>query len=199
MSLPIRGRGGRRLFRIGPKNTHWIEDVEILPPVKFHWIPFSGFRREVKNVSVNQGRVAILFFRSVWKKNPANLEEVFEMLLPVKFCWIPFSGFIVRDSLPLYPLFISAVETADIKSGYRGRESRTSGFRTEVKNVSTDQRPVRPSCFSDRPEKHKLGWGHWDISSCQVSLNSVQRFQKRSKKCLSQSANWQFLHEDTQA
>ena len=56
------------------------------------------------------------------------------------------AGFhVVRDSLPLYPLFISAVcglfsapiptfyigglwvnpQTADIKSGYRGRESRT--------------------------------------------------------------------------
>ena len=28
-----------------------------------------------------------------------------------------------------------------------------SGFRGEVKNVSANQRPGRPSCFSDRPEK----------------------------------------------
>ena len=41
--------------------------------------------------------------------------------------------------------------------------------------------------FFDRPEKHKLGRGHWDLASCQVSLNSVQRFQRRSRKCLSQS------------
>ena len=41
--------------------------------------------------------------------------------------------------------------------------------------------------FSDRPEKHKLGRGHGDLASCQVSLNSVQRFQRRSPKCLSQS------------
>ena len=33
------------------------------------------------------------------------------------------------------------------------------GFRGEVKNVSANQRPGRPSCFSDRPEKHKLGRG----------------------------------------
>ena len=45
--------------------------------------------------------------------------------------------------------------------------------------------PGRPFLFSDRPEKYKL-WGHWDLASCQVSLNSVQRFQ-RSQKCLSQS------------
>ena len=41
--------------------------------------------------------------------------------------------------------------------------------------------------FSDLPKKHKLGRGCWDLSSCQVSLNSVQRFQRRSPKCLSQS------------
>ena len=34
--------------------------------------------------------------------------------------------------------------------------------------------------------KIKLCRGHWDLASCQVSLNSVQRFQ-RSRKCLSQS------------
>ena len=56
-------------------------------------------------------------------------------------------------------------------------------FRGEVENALTNQRPGRPSCFSDRPEKHKL----WDPASCQVSLNSVQRFQTRSRKCVSQS------------
>ena len=58
-----------------------------------------------------------------------------------------------------------------------------SAFRGEVENVSANQRPGRPSCFSDRPEKHKLGREHWDLASCQVFLNSVQRFQRRSQKC----------------
>ena len=98
MSQPIRGQGGHLVFPIGPKNTNLVEDVEILLPVKFHWIPFSGFRGEVGNASANQ-------------------------------------------------------------------------------------RPGRPSCFSDRPEKHKLGRGRWDLDSCQVSLNSVQQFQRRSWKC----------------
>ena len=31
----------------------------------------------------------------------------------------------------------------------------------------------------------KLGSGRWDLASCQVSLNSIQRFQRRSQKCLS--------------
>ena len=91
------------------------------------------------------------FFLLIGPKN-TNSEEDVEILLPVKFRWIPFSG-----------------------------------FRGAVENVSANQRPGRPSCFSDRPEKHKLGRGRWDLASCQVSLNSVQRFQRRSRKCLSQS------------
>ena len=35
--------------------------------------------------------------------------------------------------------------------------------------------------------KHRLGKGRWDLASCQVSSNSVQRFQRRSRKCLSQA------------
>ena len=41
--------------------------------------------------------------------------------------------------------------------------------------------------FTFRSEKHKLGRGHWDLASCQVSLNSFQRFQRRSRKYLSKS------------
>ena len=54
MSQPIRGQGGHLVFLIRPKNTNLVEDVEILLPVKFRWIPFSGFRGEVENVSANQ-------------------------------------------------------------------------------------------------------------------------------------------------
>ena len=98
MSQPIRGQGGHLVFPISPKNTNLVEGVDILLPVKFRWILFSGFRGEVGNVSANQ-------------------------------------------------------------------------------------RPGRPSCFFDWPEKHKLGRGCWDLASCQVSLNSVQPFQRRSRKC----------------
>ena len=98
MSQPIRSQGGHLVFPIGPKNTNLVEDVEILLPVKFRWILFSGFRGEVENVSANQ-------------------------------------------------------------------------------------RPGWPSCFSDRPDKHKLGRGCWVLPSCQVWLNSVQWLQRRSWKC----------------
>ena len=51
-----------------------------------------------------------------------------------------------------------------------------SCFR-EVDNVSANQRPVHPSCFSNRHEKHKLGRGR----SCFL-LNFL-----RSRKCISKS------------
>ena len=35
MSQLIRGQGGHLVFQIGPKNTNFVEDVEILLPVKF--------------------------------------------------------------------------------------------------------------------------------------------------------------------
>ena len=146
MSQPIRGQGGHLVFPISTKNTKLVEDIEILLPFKFRWIPFSDFRGEVENVSANQrpGRSSC-FFRSAQN---TNLVEDVEFLLPVKFRWIPFSG-----------------------------------FRGQVENVSATQRPGRPYCFSDRPEKHKLGRGCWVLASCQVSLNSIQWFQRRSRKC----------------
>ena len=58
-----------------------------------------------------------------------------------------------------------------------------SGFRAEVQNVSANQSPGQPSCFSDQPEKHKLGRGRLDHTSCPVLLNSIQQFQRRSWKC----------------
>ena len=106
-------------------------------------------RRSRKCLNQSEARVVILFFRSARKTQ--TVEDV-EILFPVKFSWIP-----------------------------------VSGFRREVKNVSVNQRPGHPSCFSDWPEKHKLGRKPWDLASWQLSLYFVQRFQRRSRKCPSQS------------
>ena len=54
MSQQIRGLGGHLGFPIGPKNTSLVEHIEILLPVKFRRIPFSGLREEIKSVSANQ-------------------------------------------------------------------------------------------------------------------------------------------------
>ena len=77
---------------IGPINTILEEDVRILLSVKFHWIPLSGFRGKVENVSANQrpGRPSCFFWLA--RKTQKLLEDV-EILLPVKFHWMPFRGF----------------------------------------------------------------------------------------------------------
>ena len=54
MSKPIMGHGGHLFLPIGQKNTDLVKDVEVLLPVNFRRILFSGFREEVENVSANQ-------------------------------------------------------------------------------------------------------------------------------------------------
>ena len=66
------------------------------------------------------------------------------------------------------------VEVIEILFPVKFHWTQIDSLRVEVKNVSANQRPGRPSCFSDQHKKHKLGRGHWDLFSCQVSLNSVQ-------------------------
>ena len=185
-------------FPIGLKNTNLVEGIESLLPVKWGWIPFSGFREQVGNVSANQTRVAILFFQSArktqtWlralrscflssfvKFRSAVPEEKSKMSQPIR----DQGGHLV---FPIRPKNTNLVEGLEILLPVRFRCIPISGFRGEVENVSANQKPVQPSCFSDPPEKHKLGRGPWDLASCQVSLNSVQRFQRKSRKCLSQS------------
>ena len=118
MSQPIRGQGGHLVFPIGLKNKNLVEDIEILLPVKFRWIPFSGFRGELREVEMSHP-IRDQSDHIVFPMGPknTNLVEDIEILLPIKFRWIPFSG-----------------------------------FRGEVENVSTNQRPGRPSCFSDQPK-----------------------------------------------
>ena len=60
-------------------------------------------------------------------------------------------------------------------------------FKSIFKNISANQRSGWPSCFSDRPDKHKLGRGHWDFGSCLTLLNFAHRFHRRTGKWISQS------------
>ena len=150
ISQPIRSWGGHLVFLTGPKNTNLGEDIEILLPVKFCWILYSGFRGEVENFSA--------------KQRPGR---------PSCYSDRPEKHKLGRGHWDLASCQVSL--------------NSVQRFRGEVKYVSANQRPGRPSCFSDQPEKHKLDRGCWDLASCQVSLNSVQRFQRRSWICLSQS------------
>ena len=76
---------------IRPKNTNLVEDAGILLPVKFRWIPFSGFGGEFENILANQRPGWPTYFFD--RPKHANIVEYVEVLLPVKFSWIPFSRF----------------------------------------------------------------------------------------------------------
>ena len=57
-------------------------------------------------------------------------------------------------------------------------------FRSVISEKSKMSQPIRGQ--GDHlvvPIGHKLGRRHWDLASYEVSLNSVQLFQSRSRKC----------------
>ena len=143
-------QGSNFCLFIGPKNTILEEDVEILLPIKFHWIRFSGFRGEVENVSANQ--------------RPGR---------PSCFSDWPSKHKLGRGRLDLDSCQVSL--------------NSIQRFQRRSHKYLSQSEARRPSCFSDRPEKHKLGRGRLDLASCQDLLNSLQRFLQRSRKCLGQS------------
>ena len=129
-----------------------------------------------------------------------NLVEGIKILLSVKFRWIPFSGLEEKSKVSqptrgqgchlVFPISLkntNLVESVEILLLDKFRWIPFSGFWWEVETFSANKRPGRLSCFSDRPKKHKPGRERWDLASCQVLSNSVQRFQRRSRKYLSQS------------
>ena len=193
-------QGGNFCLLIGLKNTNLVEYVEIVLPVKFRWILFSSFRGGVENVSANQTPRRQSCF-PIGSKNK-NLEEDVEIWSCFLSSFVEFHSAVSEEKskmsqpmrgqgghlvFPIGPKNTNLVEAVKILPRVNFGWIPFSGFREVVENVSANQTPGRPSCFSYRPEKHKLRRGRWDVASCQVSLNSIQRIQRRSRKWLSQS------------
>ena len=191
--------GGHLVFPIGLKNTNLVEAVEILLPVKFRWIPFSGFYGEVENVSANQrpGRLSCFSDRPEKHKLGRGLWDLasYQVSLNLVQWFQRRSRKCLSQSWAMAAIFFfsidpkntNLVEGFEILLPVKFRRILFSGFREEVENVSANQKLGPPSCFSNQPKNHKLGRRPWDLASCQVSLNLVQRFLLRSRKCLSQS------------
>ena len=130
-------------------------------------------------------------------KNTNVIEDV-EILVPVNF--VEFNSSVSEEKprmsaiqkpggqlvFPIGRTNTSLAEDVKILLPSKFRWIPNSGHRGEVENVPVNQRPGWPSCLSDRPENHKLCRGRWDLASFQVSLNSIQWFQ-RSRKCRRQS------------
>ena len=64
-----------------------------------------------------------------------------------------------RLVFPIGPKNTNMVEDVEILLPVKFPRIPFNDFRGEVENVSANQRPGWPSCFSDWPEKHKLGRG----------------------------------------
>ena len=71
----------------------------------------------------------------------------------------PIRGQVGHLVFQIGPKITNLVEDIKILLRVKFRRITFSGFRGEVEKVSANQRPGRPSCFSDGPEKHKLGRG----------------------------------------
>ena len=206
---------------ISPKNTNLVEDFEILIPVKFCWIPISGFRGKVENLLANQRPGRPSCFSELTEKHKlgrgrwdlASCQVSFNSVQQVenvsayqrpgrpscfsdrpekhklgRGLWDLASCQVSLNSVPRFQrrsrkclsqsearaailFFRSAlkntdlVEDVEILLPVEFRCILYSSFRGEVENVSANQRPGRPSCFPDRPKKHKLGRGRWDLAS----------------------------------
>ena len=197
MSQPIRDQGGHLVFPIGPKNTNLVDDVVILLPVKFRWIPLQRFqRRHLKCLNQSEARAAILFFRLARKT-----QTWWRTLIS---CFL--SSFVeFRSAVLEWKSKMSQPNRG--KGGHLvfpiGRKHKFGRGRWDLASCQVSLNSVQRfhrsgKCFSQSEARAAIlffrlarktltWWGHWDLASCQVSLNSVQRFQSRSRKCLSQS------------
>ena len=110
-----------------------------------------------------------------------------EIMLPVNCCWIPLSSYkeevenVSRQGLPssfLLAQNTKLVEDAEIMLPAKFGWIPFSSLRGEDEIMSANRRPGRPSCFSDRPQKHKVGRGRWEHTPWQVSFNSLQQCQR---------------------
>ena len=184
-------------FPIGQKNTNLVEDIAILLPVNFCWILFSGFSGEVENVSANRRPGRPSCFSDPPEKHKTGRGHW--DLASCQVFWNSVQRFQRRSRkclsqskaraaiffvFPISPKNTNFVEDVEILLPVKFHcRNSVQRFQRRSRKCLSNQRPGRPSCFSDRPEKHKLGKGRWDVASCQVSLHSVQWFQKRSRKC----------------
>ena len=174
----------------------------------FCQVPLDSVQRfqiSRKCLSQSDAGAAILVFRFARKNT--NLVEDVEILLHLKFCWNPFSGFrgevenVSANQRPgghlVFP--IGPKNTNRGRWDLASHQVSLNPVQRRSRKCPSNSETGRSSCFSDRPEKHKLGRIRWDLASCQASLNSIQQFtyKMRNRKCVSQSeARWTSFFPD---
>ena len=201
MSQPIRGQGSHfDFFPIGPKNTNLVEGFEILLPIKFRWIRFSGFRGEVENVSANQrpGQPSCFSDRPEKHKLGRGLWDLASQSSFVEF----HSAVAEKKSKLSRPIrgqgghLVFPIRPKNTNLG-RGLLDLTS-YQVSLNSVQRFQRRSR-KCLSQSearaailffpidPKNTNLVEGFEILLPIKFRWIFVQRFQRRSRKCLSQS------------
>ena len=136
--------------------------IFLMDPIYFYFLKWSGFPP--------------IFLVSDWPRR--HFMACFSEWVHRKRRFAMYLGFLflVALNLPKQALF-------------KKQESQRATYLAPEYNVPTfEESDARAAIFVyDRPEKYKLGRGNWDNASCQVSFNSLQRFHRRSRKCISQS------------
>ena len=163
--------------------------------VKIRLILFSDARGEVENVSVNQrpGRPSCFYDR----RENTNLVEDIEILFSLKIGWILLSNFRGEGdnvSVNQRPgrqscYFRSArklAEDDEILIPVKSCWIPLGVFRGEVENVSANQSHGNHLVFPIGRTKQTWERTLW-YCFLLSSLNSVQRFQRRGRKCFSES------------
>ena len=158
--------------------------------------PLNGIQKNLTGSKISMSSSKFVVFRSIgkirWPPWPLFGGEFF-LTFPLN-CWMEFNETWqeARPQRPLSSLCFSgrSEKTRWLLCPTRGPKGHISCTWVQCATFLTD-RPGQPFLFTHRPEKHKLGKRREILlpvsSSCQVLLNSVQRFQRRSRKCHNQS------------
>ena len=169
----MRGRGGHLVFQISLKNTNLEEDIEILLPVKFCWIPFNGFRGEV----ARRGGAEVADWtldRKIRVRFPAYPHRVWALWwqggkrrLLTSQC--PCRGRLGTIKTPSCPSRGCPAAGQNLETGHLSRHyiaeislnvtlnhNQQQPTEENSKMSQPNQRPGQPSCFSDQPENTNL-------------------------------------------
>ena len=177
------------LYTNRPENTNLVENIEILLPVKFHCISFSGFRKKVENISAYQrpGRPSCFSNRPAKHKfSRGNWDLVYcQVSLNSVLRFHSSKKYLSQSEARVVILFFRSARKHPLAKGHWDVAYRQVSlncvpqFQRTSKHVSTNRKQGRPSCFSDRPRKHKLDRGHWDLAS--VKFRWIPRSGSREK------------------
>ena len=154
------GQGDQFCLLIDPKNTNVVRNVEILLPVKLRWIPLGRFQRRSRKC-VSQSEAGW----PSWFSDQSEKHKLGRGRLDLTFCQVSLNSVLLiqrsrkcpSQSEAGRPSFLIDLKNTNLVEDkvtllpVKFRWIPLCSFRG-IENVSANQSPGRPSCFSDRPK-----------------------------------------------